>query len=106
MFGGGVGLKFPGYGIATVFGGILMLVLLVYMLLSGKRVAAGVFWLVPPEYRAGVDSITEKVLPMLWRYFVGLLGVIAYTTSLAWIGFGVVFHLPHPRRRSRSPSAC
>lgn len=95
VFGGGIGLKFAGYGVAAIFGGILMLVLIIYLLISGKRVAAGVFWLVPPEYRAGVDWIAAKVLPMLWRYFVGLLCVIAYTTSVAWIGFGVVFHLQH-----------
>ena len=95
VFGGGLGLKFAGYGVATIFGAILMLVLLIYLLLSGKQVAAGVFWLVPPEYRAGVGRITDKVLPMLWRYFVGLLGVITYTTATAWIGFALVFHLAH-----------
>ncbi len=95
LFGGTLGLKFAGYGVATIFGGILMLVLLIYLLVSGKRVAAGVFWLVPPEYRAGVDKVTVKVLPMLWRYFVGLLAVITYTTTTAWIGFGLIFHLPH-----------
>jgi predicted PurR-regulated permease PerM len=95
VFGGGLGLKFAGYGVATIFGAILMLVLLIYLLISGKQVAAGVFWLVPPEYRAGVGGVTDKVLPMLWRYFVGLLCVIAYTTCVAWIGFGAIFHLPH-----------
>jgi predicted PurR-regulated permease PerM len=95
VFGGGLGLKFAGYGVATIFGAILMFVLLIYLLISGKRVAAGVFWLVPPEYRDGVGRITDKVLPMLWRYFIGLLGVIVYTTSVAWIGFSLVFHLPH-----------
>jgi predicted PurR-regulated permease PerM len=95
VFGGGLGLKFAGYGVATIFGAILMMVLLIYFLLTGKQVAAGVFWLVPPEYRAGVGQVTDKVLPMLWRYFVGLLGVIAYTSTTAAIGFGAIFHLPH-----------
>lgn len=101
VFGGGLGLRFAGYGVATIFGAILMLVLLIYLLISGKQVAAGVFWLVPPEYRDGVGSITDKVLPMLWRYFVGLLGVITYTTCIAAIGFGAIF-LTHRRCRSRS----
>jgi predicted PurR-regulated permease PerM len=95
FFSGGMGLKFAGYGVAAIFGTILMLVLLVYFLLSGKQVAAGVFWLIPPEYRTGMESIARKVLPMLWRYFVGLIAVISYTTFVAWIGFAVVFHLPH-----------
>jgi predicted PurR-regulated permease PerM len=95
IFGGGMGLKFAGYGVAGIFGTILMLVLLIYFLLSGKQVAAGVFWLVPPEYRPGVERVRAKVLPMLWRYFVGLVAVIAYTTALAWVGFYLVFHIPH-----------
>ncbi len=86
-------LSLAGYGIATVFGTILLLVLLLYFLISGKTVAAGVFWLVPPEYRREVGAIIEKVLPLLWRSFVGLLVVVTYTTSAAWIGLGLVYHL-------------
>ncbi len=95
MFGGGIGLKFAGYGVAFIFGAILMLVLLIYLLLSGRRVSAGVFWLVPPEYRPGVERVRAKVLPMLWRYFVGLVAVIAYTTGVAAVAFNLVFHIPH-----------
>ncbi len=87
-------LAFAGYGIAGVFGGILCLVLLGYFLVSGPRVADGVFWLVPPEYRDEVDAVSRKILPMLWRYLVGLLVVVAYTSAVAWIGFGPIFHLP------------
>lgn len=95
VFGGAEAMKFAGYGIATIFGFILMIVLLIYFLLSGKQVAAGVLWLVPPEYRAGVEQIAAKILPMLWRYFVGLIVVISYTSSVAAIGFALVFHIPH-----------
>lgn len=94
LVGSGAALSLAGYGVATAFGSILLLVLLLYFLVSGKTVAAGAFWLVPPEYRREVDAILQKVLPLLWRYFVGLLIVVTYTTSVAWIGFAVVFHLP------------
>ncbi|MGH7001765.1 MAG: AI-2E family transporter, partial [Stellaceae bacterium] len=77
------------------FGTILAVVLLIYFLVSGKRIANGVFWLIPPEYRREVDAIAAKILPMLWRYFVGLMAVVVYTTSVAWIGFGAIFHLQH-----------
>ncbi len=43
IFGGGMGLKFAGCGVAVIFGTILMLVVLIYLLLSGRRVAAGLF---------------------------------------------------------------
>lgn len=95
FFSGGMDLKFAGYGVAAIVGTILTLLLLIYFLLSGRQVAAGVFWLIPPEYRAGVDRITSKILPMLWRYFVGLIGVISYTTVVAWIGFTLIFHVPY-----------
>ncbi len=95
LFGGGAAIRFAGNGIAALFGTILLLVLLVYFLVSGKRIANGAFWLIPPEYRGEVEAITAKILPMLWRYFAGLVAVVAYTTIAAWIGFGLVFHLPY-----------
>jgi predicted PurR-regulated permease PerM len=94
LFATGTALSFASYGVEAVFGTILGLVLLIYFLISGKEIAAGVFWLVPPEYRREVDAVAAKILPLLWRYFVGLLIVVTYTSVAAWIGFGLVFHLP------------
>jgi predicted PurR-regulated permease PerM len=92
--GSGTLLSLAAYGVAAGFGTILLLVLLLYFLISGKKVAAGVLWLVPPEYRREVGTIIDKVMPLLWRYFVGLLVVVTYTTTVAWLGLGVVYHLP------------
>jgi predicted PurR-regulated permease PerM len=94
FIGGGTLLSLASYGVVTAFGAILLLVLLLYFLISGKTVAAGVFWLVPPEYRREVDAIMQKVRPLLWRYFVGLLAVVTYATTVAWIGLGALYHLP------------
>ena len=94
LFAAGTALSLASYGVAAVFGTILGLVLLIYFLISGKEIAAGVFWLVPPEYRREVDSVAAKILPLLWRYFVGLLVVVTYTSVTAWICFGLVFRLP------------
>jgi predicted PurR-regulated permease PerM len=91
----GAVLTFAGYGVGVLFGIILSVVVLAYFLISGKRIAAGVFWLVPPEYRREVDDVAAKILPLLWRYFFGLLVVVCYTSILAWIAFGLVFHVPH-----------
>jgi predicted PurR-regulated permease PerM len=95
LFSGEQGVKLASYGVTALVNSILMLVLLIYFLISGRQVAGGVFWLVPPEYRPEADRVVCRVLPMLWRYFVGLVGVISYTTLTAWLGFRFVFHLPH-----------
>lgn len=95
LFRGSAIIVFAGYGMSAVLGTVLVVVLLIYFLVSGRRLAEGVFWLIPPEYRDEVGAVTAKILPMLWRYFVGLVAVVAYTTTAAWIGFGSVFHLPY-----------
>lgn len=91
----GVALSIISHGMAAIFGIILALVLLVYFLASGKAIAAGVFWLVPPEYRNEVKSVSAKILPLLRRYFAGLFFVVLYAFSIAWIGFGPALHLQH-----------
>jgi predicted PurR-regulated permease PerM len=92
--GSGTLVSLASDAVAAAFGAVLLLVLLLYFLVSGKAVAAGVLWLVPPEYRREVGAVVDKVLPLLWRYFVGLLVVVTYTTTAAWIGLGVVYQLP------------
>lgn len=91
---GGVALSVATYGVAGILSGILAIVLLGYFLVSGERVANGVFWLVPPEYRPEVHSMRRKILPLLRRYFVGLLVVVTYAAGIGWIGFSVLFNLP------------
>ncbi|MGH7074378.1 MAG: AI-2E family transporter [Stellaceae bacterium] len=95
FFKSGEMLTFLSYGIAALFGAVLSVVVLAYFLVSGKQVAAGAFWLVPPEYRSEVRRVLDKVLPVLWRYFVGLLVVVTYTSLLAYLVFGQLFHVPH-----------
>lgn len=94
-FGSGALVQYVNYSVAAIFGTILLLVLLAYFLFSGRRLADGAFWLIPPEYRSSVRSVADRILPLLWRYFVGLVAVVIYTSLAAWIGFGAIFHLPH-----------
>lgn len=94
LAGGGAVISFAGYGVAAIVGVVLFVVLLIYFLISGHTIAEGAFWLVPPEYRREVRSVARNVLPVLWRYFLGLAVVVTYTVTVAWLGFGVVFHLP------------
>jgi predicted PurR-regulated permease PerM len=94
FLGGSAIVSMASYGVAIVVGAVLFVVLLIYFLISGRTIAQGTLWLVPPEYRREVNAVSEKVLPLLWRYFLGLAIVVLYTSTAAWVGFGLVFHLP------------
>ncbi|HTV44741.1 MAG TPA: AI-2E family transporter [Stellaceae bacterium] len=86
-------------GLATslIFGTFLTLVLMPYFMISAPRLAAGTIWLLPPEHRRSVEDLLPKILPILRRYLIGLAIVVTYTTTVAWIGFGPLFHLPQPQ---------
>ncbi|MGH7031913.1 MAG: AI-2E family transporter [Stellaceae bacterium] len=96
--GGMVGLtaveRAVGLATSVIFGGFLTLVLMPYFMISAPRLAAGTIWLLPPEHRGSVEELLPKIIPILRRYLVGLAIVVSYTASVAWIGFGPVFHLP------------
>ncbi len=72
---------------------VLTLVLIPYFMQSGPDLAAGTIWLLPPERRDSVQELLPRILPLLRRYMLGVAGVVAYTAIVAWIGFGLVFHL-------------
>jgi predicted PurR-regulated permease PerM len=81
---------FAGYGLAAFMGAFLAVVLLFYFLVDGKRVARGLFWIVPPHRRPLVARIWARLDPILLRYFIGVIGVVAYATVAAYIGLGVI----------------
>jgi len=80
---------------AVIFGAVLTLVLMPYLMISAPRLAAGTIWLLPPERRSSVKRLLPKIVPVLRRYLIGLCIVVSYTALVGWIGFGPVFHLPH-----------
>jgi predicted PurR-regulated permease PerM len=95
---GAVGLGAIGQAVgvaaSVIFGAVLTLVLMPYFMISGPRLASGTIWLLPPEHRGTVEDLLPKIVPILRRYLVGLAIVVSYTSTVAWIGFGPVFHLP------------
>ena len=84
-----------GLAISVLFGTFLTLVLMPYLMISAPRLAAGSIWLLPPERRRSVEDLLPKIVPVLRRYLIGLFLVVVYTSGVGWIGFGLVFHLPH-----------
>lgn len=88
--------KLAAYGVGAAFGVILTLVLLFYFLLSGPQLTVGLLRLVPPEFRSGFQEFAAQANPLVQRYLIGLVVVVACTAFLTWIGVGPIFHLPHP----------
>jgi predicted PurR-regulated permease PerM len=79
----------------TMFGVILTLVLLFYFLLSGPSMARGMLGLVPPRHRPLIVHIWTVLDPVLKRYLIGVLIVVTYAASAAYIGLGLVLGIPH-----------
>jgi predicted PurR-regulated permease PerM len=50
----------------------------------------GLFWIVPPHRRSLVARIWARLDPVLMRYFIGVIAVVAYATVAAYIGLGVI----------------
>lgn len=81
-------------GVGTIAGGVLTFVLVPYFLISGPRLASGTLWLIPPERRRSVQEMLPSLLPMLRRYIAGVISVVIYTITVAYIGFGLLFQVP------------
>jgi predicted PurR-regulated permease PerM len=88
-------LLLGGVAFSAVFAFFLTITLLFYFLYSGPRVLRGLLWLTPPKRRSRVLDIWSKLDPGLRRYFTGVLIVVAYAATAAYVGLGVVLHIPH-----------
>jgi predicted PurR-regulated permease PerM len=84
-----------GYGLAAVMGAFLTIVLLFYFLTTGKRIARGLLWIVPPHRRPLVRRIWERLDPVLTRYFLGMILVVIYATVAAYVGLGFFLGIDH-----------
>ena len=84
------------YTFAALIGTFLTVVLLCYFLVSGKSVAHGLLWLVPPSRRDLVVQIGARLDPVLKRYFLGILVIVIYAIVAAYIGLGHILHIDHP----------
>ena len=83
------------FGIGAILGVFLILVLTPYFMISGPSLVEGMVWLIPPERRDSGRRTLAAVVPALRRYFVGVAAVVTFTGVVAYLGFGLVFALPH-----------
>lgn len=84
-----------GYSVAAMMGVFLTAVLLFYFLLSGRRIANGIFWMVPPHRRALADRIWQRLDPVLFRYFLGMIVVMLYATAASYVGLKYFLGIDH-----------
>lgn len=84
-----------GAGLTAGFFAVLSLVLFLYFVLTGERLARGMLWLVPPAHREAARRIAKRVNPVLARYFGGVAAVVIYASFAAWVGIGPVLGLPY-----------
>jgi predicted PurR-regulated permease PerM len=83
------------WGVAGLFGLILVWVLLGYFLIDAPQVARGMLWLVPPVHRPFVLRVWTQLNPLLRRYFIGVALVVVYASIAAYIGLGLALGLHH-----------
>ena len=88
-------LAIAGYSLVGITGMFMTAVLLFYFLAGGRRVAGGVFWIVPPHRRPLAARIWEHLDPVLYRYFLGVLAVVVYASIAAYIGLGLILDIHH-----------
>jgi predicted PurR-regulated permease PerM len=84
-----------GYSLLTVMGAFLMAVLLLYFLISGHRLAGGIFWMVPPHRRTLANRIWQRLDPVLTRYFLGMIVVMMYATAASYVGLKYFLGIEH-----------
>ncbi len=84
-----------GVAFLGIFGFSLTLVLLFYLLLSGRQILGGVLLLVPPRQRPLIEHIVLQIDPVLKRYFLGVIVVVIYASIAAYIGLGVILGIRH-----------
>ncbi len=90
-----VAVELAAMGFTSLFGGILVLVLLFYLLLTGPAIMDGLLWLAPVAHRPVIEKIWSRFGPLLWRYVLGVLIVVIYAIVAAYIGLGLVLGLQH-----------
>jgi predicted PurR-regulated permease PerM len=88
-------LTAAGAAFVTISGGFLTLILLFYFLLNGPDIARGLVRTAPPGQRPLIQHIWFETDPVLRRYLLGVLGVIAYAALAAYIGLGLILGIPH-----------
>jgi predicted PurR-regulated permease PerM len=84
-----------GAGVRAIFGVILQFVLLIYFLVGGPKIKAGLVWLIPPNQRPFARLILQTFEPMLRRYLLGIVAIFIFAAIAAYIGLGFALRLPH-----------
>jgi predicted PurR-regulated permease PerM len=83
------------YGFAGIFMVFLSLVLLFYLLMSGREIVKSLVRLAPPQERPLITEILARIDPILKRYFIGVAIIGTYAGVAAYVGLGLILDLHH-----------
>jgi predicted PurR-regulated permease PerM len=80
--------------LAAGVGVVVFAALSFYMMVSGPRLVRGAIWLTPPSQRPTLTLLLPKMLVVLRRFYLGVLVIVVFTALAAWIGYGLLLHVP------------
>jgi len=84
-----------GWAAAAAFSFMLVWVLMGYFLIDSHSIGRGLLWLAPPGARPQVERVWAELDPLLRRYFIGVVLVVAYAAAVAYLGLGLILGLHH-----------
>jgi predicted PurR-regulated permease PerM len=85
---------FAGAALGLLVGGVLTFVPYFYFPYDGEKLGRGALWLIPPAGRDRAAATALRVRPVLRRYFVGLVVIVAFTSGASWLAIGPVQGIP------------
>jgi predicted PurR-regulated permease PerM len=88
-------IGFAIWGFGAMMGGVLTCALFGFFLFTGRELAQGMLWLVPPAHRPLARSLAVKVDPVLAHYLEGIFIIVLFTSTVTFIITGLVFHISH-----------
>jgi predicted PurR-regulated permease PerM len=72
---------------------LLTIVLFLYFLVDGPRIARGIIWVVPPAIRPEAAAVGRRAGPIIHAYVRGVIIVATYATTLTFVVTRFLLHV-------------
>jgi predicted PurR-regulated permease PerM len=82
-----------GIAAALIMGLVLTIVLFLYFLVDGPRIARGIIWVVPPAIRPEAAAVGRRAGPVIHSYVRGVIIVATYATTLTFLVTKFLLHV-------------
>ncbi len=81
--------------VKVVVNAVFTLAVLCYFLAGGGGLIQGVFRLFPTERHDQLQGLAHKIDSVIGRFLRGLAVVVVFVTTVVWLVFSFVFHIPY-----------